>query len=227
MIKKTFYTEVAYIVGLSILALGAAFMEKADFGVSMIVAPAYILHLKISETFAFFSFGMAEYTLQACLLICLSILMHKVKLSYFFSLLTAILYGFLLDMFMSIIAYINFSGLLASFIFYIIGVLFCTAGVAFLFKTYLSPEAYEMFVKELSAKYHIDLYIFKTIYDCSSCLISIVLSFIFFGFGEFEGIKWGTIVCAFINGYLIRMFSKFYEKKWEFKDRSKLKRYFV
>ena len=49
MKKRIFYTEIAYILGLIALALGTAFMEKADFGLSMVVAPPYILHLKISE----------------------------------------------------------------------------------------------------------------------------------------------------------------------------------
>lgn len=69
MKKRTFYTELAYILGLIVLAFSAALMEASDLGVSMIVAPAYLLHLKLSQTFAFFTFGMAEYTLQAALLI--------------------------------------------------------------------------------------------------------------------------------------------------------------
>ena len=69
MQKKIFYTEWAYVLGLWILALGTALMERANFGVSMVVAPAYLLHLKISESLPFFTFGMAEYTLQAVILI--------------------------------------------------------------------------------------------------------------------------------------------------------------
>ena len=39
--RRTFYTEAAYFIGLIMLALGTAFMERADFGMSMVVAPAY------------------------------------------------------------------------------------------------------------------------------------------------------------------------------------------
>lgn len=71
MKKKTvMYTETAYVLGVVILALGTAFMALANFGVSMVVAPAYILYLKISEFLPFFTFGMAEYMLQACLIVC-------------------------------------------------------------------------------------------------------------------------------------------------------------
>ena len=47
--KRILYSEPAYFVGIFVLALGTALMEKADFGMSMVVAPAYLLHLKISE----------------------------------------------------------------------------------------------------------------------------------------------------------------------------------
>ena len=64
LMKKIFYTESAYVAGTVLLALGTALMEKADFGMSTVVAPAYLLYMKLSQSFPFFTFGMAEYTLQ-------------------------------------------------------------------------------------------------------------------------------------------------------------------
>ena len=43
MKKPVFYTELAYILGLVLLALGTALTVYGNFGVSMVVAPAYIL----------------------------------------------------------------------------------------------------------------------------------------------------------------------------------------
>ena len=43
MKKRLFYTELAYLFGILAIALGTAFMERADFGMSMVVAPAYVL----------------------------------------------------------------------------------------------------------------------------------------------------------------------------------------
>ena len=88
--KRTFSTELAYLAGILILALGTAFMERADFGMSMVVAPAYIIHRKVSETWPFYTFGMSEYVLQACLLAILSLLMRRVKKGYLCSFGTAI-----------------------------------------------------------------------------------------------------------------------------------------
>ena len=62
MKKKGFYTEAAYLIGLVGIALGVGFMERADFGLSMVVAPAYVLHRMVSSIpgFEFFTFGVAE-----------------------------------------------------------------------------------------------------------------------------------------------------------------------
>ena len=73
--KKTLHSETAYLLGILALAFGTALMEKADFGVSMVVAPAYLVYLKVSEILPSFTFGMAEYSLQALLIIVLSFIM--------------------------------------------------------------------------------------------------------------------------------------------------------
>lgn len=42
--KRTFSTELAYVLGIVFVAWGVVLMEKADFGVSLVVAPAYLLY---------------------------------------------------------------------------------------------------------------------------------------------------------------------------------------
>ena len=226
MKKRVFYTEWSYLVGLLILAFGTALTERTDFGVSMVVAPAYLLHLKLSEYLPFFSFGMAEYTLQAVLLVVMMLVVRRVKLSYFFSIVTAVLYGLLLDGGIALLSLFPVGGLAVRIACYAVGLLLCSAGVALLFHTYISPEAYELFVKEVSAKYGWQIHRVKTVYDCASCLVAILLSFAFFGLWQFEGIRIGTVVCALLNGTLIRFWSKVFETLWVFEDRLPLKRYF-
>ena len=226
MKKRVFYTELSYLFGLIILAIGTAFMTTADFGLSMVVAPAYILHLKLSEFYPFFSFGMAEYTLQAVILLLMVLLLRKAKLCYLFSFITAVIYGFMLDGALALFAYIPFEGLVFRLVCFVVGMLLCSVGVSLLFHTYIAPEAYELFVKEVSEKLSVNIHTFKTIYDCVSCLISIVLSFVFFGLWHFEGVKWGTVICALLNGTVIKCITGFMEKHWEFRDRFPLRKFF-
>ena len=226
MKKPVFYTELAYLFGMFILALGTAFMEAADFGVSMVVAPAYLVYLKVSQFLPFFTFGMAEYTLQAVLLILLILVLRQFRPSYLFSFVTAVLYGLILDLNMLLVALIPCEAIAVRLIFYFGGMLLCAIGVSMLFHTYISPEVYELFVKEASAKYNISINKFKTAYDCISCGVAILMSFAFFGFGHFEGVKWGTVVCALLNGWLIGRWSGLLDRAFEFADRLKGHRYF-
>lgn len=214
--KRKIYCELAYFIGIIVLALGTAMMEKANFGMSMVVAPAYLIHLKVSEFLPFFSFGMSEYVFQAFLLSILSLVMGRVKKSYLLSFITAVLYGIILDAAMGIVAWFSFEGILWQITLYIAGLFVCAIGVALLFHTYFPPEAYELFVKELSQKFDMTIGKTKTIYDCCSCVLGAVLSLRFFG--TFIGIQWGTILCAFINGWLIGRISRFLEDTFVFQD---------
>lgn len=224
--KKTFYTEAAYVIGLIILALGTAFMERADFGMSMVVAPAYLIYLKISDYLSWFSFGMAEYCFQALLIFVLAIILHRFKRKYLFSFITAFLYGNILDSMMKAVNLIPGNGVQQRAVYYGIGLAACAVGVSLLFHTYLSPEAYELFVKELSCRFGWNINKTKTVYDCCSCIIAVAMSFLFIGFWRFEGVKLGTVLCALINGWLIGQCSKCFEKHFDFVDALKFRKYF-
>ena len=217
--KKVFPSELAYLIGIVVLAFGSAFMEKADFGMSMVVAPAYLLHLKISETYPFYTFGMSEYVLQFFVLIALCLVMKKFKKGYLFSFVTAVFYGFILDFSIKLISFLPLNGIPGRVFYYIIGILCCAVGISLLFHTYISPEAYDLFVKEIAAKTGKDINKVKTIYDICSCTVGLILSFAFYGFGHFVGVKAGTIICALINGYLISLCSRFFESVFTFEDK--------
>ncbi len=228
MKKKGFYTEVAYLIGLFGIALGVGFMERADFGMSMVVAPAYVLHRAISAIpgFAFFSFGVAEYTLQAALLLLMAVVIRRFRVSYLFSFVTAVVYGYILDLILLLMPQVAPDRYVLRVVFFILGELCCTIGVSMMFHTYIPPEVYELFVSEVSKTYRLDTGKVKTVYDCSSCAVGIILSFVFFGFGSFVGIGWGTVVCALVNGFIIGGLSKLEDQRLEFKDALPLRKYF-
>lgn len=220
MRKIQFSTELAYLLGLIILAFGTALMEKADFGMSMVVAPAYLLYLRISETLPFFTFGMAEYLTQALLLLIMMMVLRSFKLRFLFSFLTTLLYGAMLDFSIHIVGKITLKtpDFTVRLVYYFVGMLLCSVGVALLFQTYLPQEAYELFVKEISEKFGFPVSRCKTVYDICSCLVAVALSFGFFGLWHFEGVKLGTIFCALVNGSMIGFCMKAMERTLEFRD---------
>ena len=74
--KRGFSTGLAYVFGIAFAAWGVVLMEKADFGVSMVVSPAYLLYRWLSPAWSFVTFGMAEYCLQAVLLLAIRLLLR-------------------------------------------------------------------------------------------------------------------------------------------------------
>ncbi len=224
--KKKFSAELAYLLGIVTIALGVAFMEAADFGVSMIVAPAYLFYLKLSQVLPFFTFGMAEYLLQAVLLIVLCAVLRRFRVSFLFSFATAVFYGFVLDGVMWLVAFVPCEGFAMRGVYYLLGMALGSVGVALIFKTYISPEVYELFVKELAQKLQKPIPTVKTAYDCCSCALGVALSFAFFGFGTFEGVKLGTIVCALVNGRMIGAVSAWLDRTFDFFDAWPLRGYF-
>lgn len=226
MKKRVFYTELAYILGVFTLAMGTAMMEKGGLGLSMVVAPAYLLHLKMSQHLPFFSFGMAEYTFQAVLILLMILLLRKAKVSYLFSFVTTVLYGFMLDGMIALLGFLPMSGILPQITMYAAGMVICSLGVALMFHTYIPPSAYEMFVKEVSGHFAAPIHKIKLAYDYISCGIAIALSFVFFGFGQFHGIGWGTVACTLVNGHLITAWTKLLERYWDFSDGLSLRRFF-
>ena len=204
MKKVTVYSEVVYLLANVLLALAVSILTAADLGISMIVAPAYIL----SEKIPFLTFGQSEYVLQAVVFILLCLLLKRIKWVYFFSFGTCLLYGWILDLWRAVVPMLNPTvtepgsmgwGLrIGMFVF---GVLLTSFSVALFFETYLYPQLYDFFVCSISAHFSIPRAKFKTAFDISFLLIAVAMSLLLFG--KFVGIGIGTVVMALFNGFLI------------------------
>ena len=96
--KKGRFAEIAYVLGIILCPLGVCLSAKSGFGVSMVVAPAYVLYLRISETIPWFTFGKSEYIFQGLLLIVLAFAVRRFKWKYLLSFVTAFIYGNILDL---------------------------------------------------------------------------------------------------------------------------------
>ena len=93
-----------------------------------------------------------------------------------------------------------------------------------MFNTYLSPEVYELAVKEIAEKFGFDVGKTKTVYDVISLVLAVAMSFLFFGWWKFEGIGYGTLINALTNGPMITVLNKLYRKKFEFVRKINLKK---
>ena len=226
MKKKVFYSELAYVFGVVILAAGTALMERGNLGMSMVTAPAYIIHLKVSQRFPWYTFGTSTYLFQCVLLVILALILRHFKKGYLFSFATAVFFGLVLDFILIRTGRLPDDRIIFRIIYYCLGMIVCALGVSLVFHTYIAPEVYELFVKETAVRFGWNMGNVKTVYDCCSLLLGIILSFAFFGFGHFEGVKLGTIFCALVNGQIIRIISSFLESRYTFADGLPLRKYF-
>lgn len=213
--KPVFYKELCYLFGIVILAVGASMLVKANFGVSVVICPAYLLHLKLSQIWPFFSFGMAEYVVQGTLLVLLILLVRRFHWSYLFSFATALFYGAVLDLILGLFALFPLEQFLPRILFFLVGLIFCAIGVSLVLHTYLSPEVYELLIREVSLRYQWKLFMVKTVYDCSSCFVSVLLSFSFFGLFHFRGVGFGTLISALCSGALVGLVGRFLERHFD------------
>jgi len=198
--------EIAFLLGVVLLGLATALMGKAGFGVSMVVAPAYVIADKVE----FISTGTMCYIKQGTLIVITSIVLGRFKLSYLFSFVSAVLFGLSVDLFGGMLSPISDPGFGLRVALFCIGIPINSFSIALLFRSYFPPQAPELFVKEISRKFGLKVYKTKYVFDLTFCALSIALSLIFFS--ELRHIGVGTIIYAFINAPLIAFFGRFLDK---------------
>ncbi len=212
MKKLKIPSEVVYVVAIVLLAFAVAMLTSVNFGISMIVAPAYILSQKVPAL----SFGQAEYVLQAILFAVFCVAMKKFRLPYLSSFVTCLIYGAVLDLFRLIplfnptLTQPRSMELWARIVMFTAGLLLTSFSVALFFKTYLYPQVYDLFVKGISQKYNLKRPVFKTCFDFFMLALATTMTLVFFK--KFVGINWGTLVMTLVNGTLIGLFSKLLDK---------------
>ena len=212
--------ELIYVLAVIVLSFATAMLAAADLGMSMVVAPAYIVSLKVKAL----TFGQAEYIVQGMLFILFCVLMKKVRRLYFFSFVSGLLYGAVLDFWRMVIPRFDperFAPgslpLSIRIVYFIVGFLLNSLGVALYFKTYFYPQVYEFFVKGISRQFKIALPEFKIRFDMTCLVIAIVLSFsLFYGL---VGIGVGTVVLALGNGALIGFYGRWMDRHLDTWDR--------
>ncbi|MBO5734637.1 MAG: hypothetical protein J6S15_00875 [Clostridia bacterium] len=208
--------ELAYVLGVILCALGVCFSAKSGFGVSMVVAPAYVLHCKLEPLLPFFSFGVAEYVLQGGLILLLCPFVGRFKKKFLLSFATAVFYGVVLDLWRGLFG-TGIPGELWQRIFFcVLGGCITAFAIALLLRTYLPQQGYELVVKELSDRYGWAMGKVKWIYDMSSLGVAILLMLLLFGEFSFSMIGAGTLLLTLVNTPLITGFGKILDRFFEF-----------
>ena len=207
-------SELSWVIGWLALTLSICLITKTGFGVSMVVSPAYVVHLALVDIWPWFTFGVSECFLQGSLLIVLCISVRRFKWQYLLAFLCAVIHGVLLDGWLLIFSGVEFNSLAIKIVMFIIGVILTGFSISLFFRTYLPLEVYDLFVTELCAVYPLKQSIVKWVYDFSMLIIAGVLALAIFG--DFTGLGIGTLVCAVVNSPIITLFGKVWDKNCNF-----------
>lgn len=216
-------SELLWLFGIIFVALGVAICSKANLGVSMIAAPAFVVSEVISPYIPFFSVGVTEYLIQGLLLIVLCIAIRRFNWRYLLAFAVAVIYGYALNFFLWLLGDVQFSEVWLRLVMLIVGDIITAFGVACFFRTYMPLEVYELFVAELADRFHFNINKTKWVFDITLLAISAVLAVTLFGdfrtfdwsaigYSSFHSIGPGTLVTTAINSPFISFMGRIIDR---------------
>lgn len=224
-------SELLWLLGIIFVALGVSICSKADLGVSMIAAPAFVIYEAIAPLWIGFSVGMTEYIIQGLMLVLLCIIIGRFNWRYLFAFAVAVIYGYTLNFFLFLLSGITFDSILIRYVMLILGDIITAFGVACFFGTYLPLQVYELFVTELAGRFKLNINKVKSLFDITLLVLSFVLALTLFGdaadfdlksigYKSYHSIGLGTLITTAINAPIIaamgKLIDRFFDKSPRF-----------
>lgn len=219
-------SELLWLFGIIFVALGVAICSKANLGVSMIAAPTFVVQEFIAPLWSGFSVGVVEYLVQGLVLIVLCICVRRFNWRYLLAFLVAVIYGYTMNLFLWLMSGVTFDAVWLRWVMLIVGDTVTAFGVACFFHTYMPLQVFELFVAEITDRYHLELHRVKTVFDISLLVISVSLALILFGdvaefdwstiyYNSFHSLGLGTLVTTLINAPLINLMSRIISRAFD------------
>ena len=219
-------SELLWLFGIIFVALGVAICDKADLGVSMIAAPAFVVSEALLPLWSGFSVGVTEYLFQGLLLIIMCLAVRRFNWKYLLAFAVAVIYGYTLNFFIWVLGGVSFDSIALRWVMLILGDIVTAFGVACFFRTYMPLQVYELFVAEFTSRFKLKLTKVKLFFDLSLLAISVILALTLFGdvttfdwttigYASFHSIGLGTLVTTAINSPIIALMGKLLDKIFE------------
>ncbi|MBQ4598976.1 MAG: hypothetical protein IJB19_03605 [Clostridia bacterium] len=210
--------EAAWLLGVLLCALGVALATKANFGLSMIAAPPYIIHIFMENFFPWYSQGTSEYIWQGVLLLAMCIIVRRFRVKYLLTFVCAVIFGLAVYGFLWLLggsaAYATLAARIAAFC---ISEVITAVAIACYFRTDLPLPVYELVVSEIAKCYSLNMNKVKQANDLIMLALSLILAFVLNR--SFAGIGIGTIIITLVNASLIALAGKILDTYCDFSPR--------
>ena len=218
--------ELLWLLGIIFVALGVSICSKADLGVSMIAAPAFVIFDAVKSISPLLSVGVVEYAVQGLLLIILCIIIRRFNWRFLLAFAVAVLYGYTLNLFIWLLGGVEFNTVAMRYVMLLVGDIITSFGVACFFRTYMPLQVFELFVAEVADRFNISIAKVKSAFDISLLIISVTLAFTLFGdaktfdwstigYSSYHSIGIGTLITTAINSPLINLMGKLIDKTFD------------
>lgn len=218
--------ELLWLLGIIFVALGVSICSKADLGVSMIAAPAFVIFDAVKSISPLLSVGVVEYAIQGLLLIILCIIIRRFNWRFLLAFAVAVLYGYTLNLFIWLLGGVEFNTVAMRYVMLLVGDIITSFGVACFFRTYMPLQVFELFVAEVADRFNISIAKVKSAFDISLLIISVTLAFTLFGdaktfdwstigYSSYHSIGIGTLITTAINSPLINLMGTLIDKTFD------------
>lgn len=210
MMKKKELTKryILFIISLFFAAMGVAITKHGELGVSPISSVANILSYK----YTFLSLGM-WLIIWNCVLILgqILILRREFKLIQLLQIPLSFLFGYFTDFGMWCVSFIPANSYIIRLSLVICGIIILGFGISLSVIANVIMNSGEAFVKAVSDKSKKNFGNVKIGFDVLCVTLSIVLSLLFFS-GNVVGTREGTIISAFLTGFVVKFFTRILDK---------------
>lgn len=211
MKKIRLNSELSLLFALALISFAIVFIIKADFGMTVVQAPVYVLSIAVPAL----SMGSWNYIVQGFLALLMVALVGRIKISYILSFIAAVVYGLFLDAVSKWTAGLLPHSLLERIAFYAAGYILLCVAVAIFFTCKAPLMPYDIFIREVASRYKMSIPKFKWIFDISCVITALTLSLAITG--KIRGIGIGTLIFAFTVSPAVSVLMKFINAKFEFK----------
>ncbi|MDR3293583.1 MAG: DUF6198 family protein [Clostridiales bacterium] len=199
--KPVIYNELALIFALVFLAAGKVFMIKADFGVTAVQSVPLLLSMYFDKI----SLGTWNLIIQGIYVLAAVFLTHKFKWRYLLAIGIALVYVFILDLFMGWAADFAVTAMNDRILSFGIGFFLSALSMTFFFRCHVPLLPFETMEKELAEKTKkfglnknsLSILFIKVPLDIVFILISAGLSLLLFGKIRVEALGIGTVILLF------------------------------
>ncbi len=203
--KDFFARYSTFLIGLSVMALGATITIKMQMGTPPISSAPYVASL-VAMSVGFFAMILNVIFVLAQFFI----LGKDFQKNQWFQIIAAFLIGALIDMWMFILPDYTDTGYSTKIIYLIVGNIIMGFGIFLQIKSRAMIVPGEGVVLALTRKTNYNFGTIKIFFDLFQVLFAVVLSLILLG--EIHGVREGTLLSACFVGFVVRFFLSIYEK---------------